>query len=333
MKNVLLKWVAAVALLMALTSQGFATPVMYLPWQNGKAFPCTQGNNSPFSHNRQLAYAYDLGLPEGEPVLASAGGIVSSHHDGTPGFKDLSFGNFVIINHGDGTYALYAHMQNGSVSQFVHNDGQTVQRGDQIGRCGATGMAYGAHLHIQVMRSSVTSSQTVFFSFAEAGSPTSGQRLTSGNSPPPPPAVQQGWSSPEPLYRYNGPFHFYTASFGELGYGNYGYRLEMVQCHVFSLQGDGMTPLYRYGSRRGLGHFYTTSWNELGWGNSDWAFEQIQCYVFTSGLCWKSWGDTIPLYRYANLVDGDRFYTTNYNELGGGNWMWRYEGIQCWVLP
>lgn len=153
------------------------------------------------------------------------------------------------------------------------------------------------------------------------------------NIPPPPPAVQQGWSTPEALYRYNGPFHFYTANFGELGYGNYGYGLEGVQCHVFSLQGDGMTPLYRYGSRRGLGHFYTTNWNELSRGNSDWAFEQIQCYVFTSSFCWKLWGDTVPLYRYANLVNGDRFYTTNYNELGGGNWMWRYEGVQCWVLP
>ena len=181
MKNLLLKWVAVVALFMALTSQGFATPVMYLPWQSGKSFQCTQGNNNTFSHSKQLAYAYDLGLPAGEPILASAGGVISSYHDGTPGYVDASFGNFVIINHGDGTYALYAHMQNGSVSQFVHNNGQTIQQGDQIGRCGATGTAYGAHLHIQVMQSSVTSSQTVFFSFAEAGSPTQGQWLTSKN--------------------------------------------------------------------------------------------------------------------------------------------------------
>lgn len=147
-----------------------------------------------------------------------------------------------------------------------------------------------------------------------------------------PPAVQPGVSSPESLYRYSGPFHFYTTNFGELGNGNYGYGLEGIQCHVFSLQGYNMTPLYRYGSRINLGHFYTTNWSELGNGNSDWTFEKIQCYVYTSPFC-SIWGNTVPLYRYVNLVSGDRFYTTGYNELGGGNWMWRYESIQCWVLP
>lgn len=153
-----------------------------------------------------------------------------------------------------------------------------------------------------------------------------------GASPPPPPAVQQGTSDPEPLYRYSGPFHFYTTSFSELGYGGYGYGLEKIQCRVFSLQGSGMTPLYRYASLGKLGHFYTTNWGELGWGNSDWRFENIQCYVYASPLC-TFWGDTTELYRYVNVLNGDRFYTTGYGELKGGNATWRYEGIQCWVLP
>jgi hypothetical protein len=39
----------------------------------------------------------------------------------------------------------------------------------------------------------------------------------------------------------------------------------------------------------------------------------------------------VPLYRYWNAVATDHFYTTNWNELGSGNYGWRYEGIQCYV--
>jgi len=41
---------------------------------------------------------------------------------------------------------------------------------------------------------------------------------------------------------------------------------------------------------------------------------------------------TVPLYRYWNPGAGDHFYTTNWNELGTGNYGWGYEGIQCYVL-
>ena len=43
--------------------------------------------------------------------------------------------------------------------------------------------------------------------------------------------------------------------------------------------------------------------------------------------------NTVPLYRYWNGRIGDHFYTTNWRELGTGKHGWRYEGIQCHVLP
>ncbi|RKH22025.1 S8 family serine peptidase [Corallococcus sp. CA031C] len=42
---------------------------------------------------------------------------------------------------------------------------------------------------------------------------------------------------------------------------------------------------------------------------------------------------TVPLHRYWNAGAGDHFYTTNWNELGGGNHGWGYEGIQGHVYP
>jgi hypothetical protein len=43
-------------------------------------------------------------------------------------------------------------------------------------------------------------------------------------------------------------------------------------------------------------------------------------------------GLSIPLQRYWNPDIADHFYTTNWNELGGGNYGWGYEGIQCYVF-
>ena len=42
---------------------------------------------------------------------------------------------------------------------------------------------------------------------------------------------------------------------------------------------------------------------------------------------------TAALYRYWNGDAADHFYTTNWSELGSGNYGWVYEGIQCYVYP
>ena len=38
-------------------------------------------------------------------------------------------------------------------------------------------------------------------------------------------------------------------------------------------------------------------------------------------------------YRYWNAPATDHFYTTNWSELGGGAHGWKYEGVQCYILP
>ena len=58
-----------------------------------------------------------------------------------------SYGNYVLLDHEDGTYTLYAHGQAGSICV---SQGQTVAQGQQLMRVGNTGNSFGAHLHFEV---------------------------------------------------------------------------------------------------------------------------------------------------------------------------------------
>ncbi len=57
--------------------------------------------------------------------------------------KALFFsGNAVFLDHGLGIYSVYLHL-----SEIGVEPGQLVERGDVIGRAGATGRVTGPHLH------------------------------------------------------------------------------------------------------------------------------------------------------------------------------------------
>ena len=58
-----------------------------------------------------------------------------------------TYGNFIKIKHDDGTKTLYAHLKYNSI---LVSSGQRVSKGQKIGSMGATGNAYGAHLHFEV---------------------------------------------------------------------------------------------------------------------------------------------------------------------------------------
>ena len=58
-----------------------------------------------------------------------------------------SYGEYIVINHHDGTMTLYAHMQAGSRTVSV---GDTVSQGQVIGKVGSTGNSTGPHLHFEV---------------------------------------------------------------------------------------------------------------------------------------------------------------------------------------
>jgi LysM repeat protein len=84
----------------------------------------------------------DLAAPSGSAINAAADGtVIVSRVGGWNG----GYGNYVVVDHGDGIQTLYAHMSTDLVSV-----GETVSRGQKIGTVGNTGQATGYHLHFEV---------------------------------------------------------------------------------------------------------------------------------------------------------------------------------------
>ena len=85
----------------------------------------------------------DIGASYGSPIYAAAGGtVVTAYNDG--GYNG-GYGNYVMIDHGNGMQTLYAHMSSTAVSV-----GQHVSQGQVIGYVGSTGASTGPHLHYEV---------------------------------------------------------------------------------------------------------------------------------------------------------------------------------------
>lgn len=78
----------------------------------------------------------------GQPVYAAKSGTVILTQNLT-----YSYGTYIMIDHHDGTYTLYAHGISGSICV---SEGQSVSQGQQIMRVGSTGNSSGAHLHFEV---------------------------------------------------------------------------------------------------------------------------------------------------------------------------------------
>lgn len=84
----------------------------------------------------------DIGVPRGVEIHAAQDGVVT-----TVGRNpSSSYGNYVIISHGNGYATLYAHMLNSPPVSV----GQPVSRGEVIGNVGMTGSANGYHLHFEL---------------------------------------------------------------------------------------------------------------------------------------------------------------------------------------
>lgn len=96
--------------------------------------------NSPYGMRwGKLHTGIDLVAPEGTPYVAMHGGTVT---------KAGWFGGYgyaVIVQHPDGSEAIYGHS-----SAVTVKEGQQVKAGDQLGLVGNTGHSYGSHLHLEI---------------------------------------------------------------------------------------------------------------------------------------------------------------------------------------
>lgn len=99
----------------------------------------------------------------GQPVQATGDGVVRETHDGMadnrkggpPPFTEaeimknlkLFLGNYVLLDHGNGEFSVFAHLRQGSVAV---KPGQAVKAGAPIGAMGMSGDAFLVHLHYQL---------------------------------------------------------------------------------------------------------------------------------------------------------------------------------------
>ncbi len=93
----------------------------------------------PIYHYYTTHNGVDIGAGYGTEVLAADSGVVmvSEYH--------WSFGNYIMINHGNGYVTLYGHM-----STLIASAGENVYQGETIGLVGSTGDSTGPHLHFEV---------------------------------------------------------------------------------------------------------------------------------------------------------------------------------------
>jgi hypothetical protein len=177
----------------AATAVTYGLPLASAVVTQGGASYSSPGNCKIFDHtaSSSMAYAYDFqNSTSGAHVMAAAQGVVvyvkkdvtcnscdkegcSAYPSGGCTNSNSGWGNVVIIQHADGTYTKYTHLQVNSVQVAV---GNTVCPGRYIGRQGFTGCTIGSmegcgsHLHFQRQSSSALSGTSQAITFAESPS-------------------------------------------------------------------------------------------------------------------------------------------------------------------
>ncbi len=86
----------------------------------------------------------DIGGQHGQPIWAAHTGIVIVSDFGK------GYGNYIVLDHGDGTTSIYAHMSSRGVAVAAE-----VFVGEEIGRVGSTGLSTGPHLHFEIREDGV----------------------------------------------------------------------------------------------------------------------------------------------------------------------------------
>lgn len=129
-------------------SSGFVMPPMTNPLEN---FSFAQTGASvgdkinPFYKVSIRHNGLDLIAPSGEPVYASADGVVSNVIRSRKGL-----GNVVEIDHGNGYMTRYAHLADVEVRK-----GRVLKKGTRIGYVGVSGNSFAPHLHYEVLRDTI----------------------------------------------------------------------------------------------------------------------------------------------------------------------------------
>ncbi|MCX6302801.1 MAG: M23 family metallopeptidase [Bacteroidia bacterium] len=135
-------------------------PYLRMPFSSGVVVLCVQGNLSPegFSHSlNKINCCYSLDFLNNTfknlEIVASADGEIADIFTTALPNKDFpeggwGWGNYVIIEHKNHFFTLYAHMD-----KIFINVGQKVSSGTILGVVGKTGLAGGIeHLHFGLFK-------------------------------------------------------------------------------------------------------------------------------------------------------------------------------------
>ncbi len=95
---------------------------------------------SPFTGRRELHKGLDIVNRRGTPVVSTADGEVVF-----AGYKN-GYGKMVIVDHGLDRITKYGHL-----SKITVHSGDTVTRGQELGKIGSSGRSTGPHLHYEVV--------------------------------------------------------------------------------------------------------------------------------------------------------------------------------------
>ena len=85
----------------------------------------------------------DIGAPRGTSIYAAADGIVIVAR--INGAWNGGYGNYIVVQHNNGTQTLYSH-----ATKVLVSVGQEVSQGQTIATVGSTGLSTGPHLHFEV---------------------------------------------------------------------------------------------------------------------------------------------------------------------------------------
>lgn len=118
-------------------------------YKGGKvAWPCPASSRITSQYGYRILFGVrdfhtgiDIGASTGTNIVAAESGTVILASYGWNG----GYGNYIIVNHGNGLTTRYAH-----ASKLYVSVGQTVTRGQVIAAIGSTGNSTGPHLHFEV---------------------------------------------------------------------------------------------------------------------------------------------------------------------------------------
>src|SRR5688572_29374937 len=147
-----------------------SSPADYkLPTPEGVPWTITQGPYGGFSHYGRSRHAWDIAPKAGACLVAMRAGTAFTFDlrlGQTPGRR--IFGNYITVQHDDGEFSHYGHLQTGT---FRVKNGQRVAQGQPLATAGNSGYTVGQggghHVHVHVTKAFSISSPSIPFRFGD----------------------------------------------------------------------------------------------------------------------------------------------------------------------